>query len=67
MRPFTLIAIVALLCMALWHAVSLAMGWDILIGHWLVPMWLRWLLLLFTAGLPVMLWRESFGMRHLMR
>lgn len=65
MRPFTIASIFTLLGMAAWHAVSLYLGWDILIGAWLVPLWLRWLLLAFTAGLAALLWQESFSFRHL--
>ncbi len=65
MRPFTIASIFTLLGMALWHAVSLWFGWPIEIGTWLVPPWLRWVLLGFTAGLAGLLWQESFGFRHL--
>lgn len=65
MRRFTIASIFTLLGMSLWHAVSLWLDWPIEIGNWLVPLWLRWLLLVFTAGLAGLLWQESFGFRHL--
>ncbi len=65
MRPFTIASIFTLLGMAAWHGVSLWLGWTIEIGEWLVPLWLRWVLLAFTAGLAGLLWRESFSFRHL--
>lgn len=66
MRPFTLISILALLAMSIWHAVSLVQGWPLLVGEWLVPLWIRWVLLAFTGSLAVLLWRESFSFRVLM-
>ena len=65
MRPYTLVSIVTLLGMSAWHGVSLYLGWDIEVGAWLVPLWLRWTLLGFTAGLAGLLWQESFSFRHL--
>ncbi len=66
MRPFTLSSIITLLAMAAWHGVSLWFGWTITVGAWDVPLWLRWGLLGFTAGLAGLLWQESFAFRHLM-
>lgn len=65
MRPYTILAIAVLIGMSAWHAVSLYLEWAVLIGSWLVPIWLRVALLFFTGGLAWVLWIESFSLRNL--
>ncbi len=58
-KPFTAIAAVIFVLMALVHVFRLAFGWEITIQGSVVPMWVSALGTVIAGGLAVMLWRES--------
>jgi protein-S-isoprenylcysteine O-methyltransferase Ste14 len=58
-KPFTTIAAVIFVLMALVHIFRLAFGWEIMIERSVVPMWVSVLGVIIAGGLAVMLWRES--------
>ena len=58
-RPFTMIAAIIFLAMALGHAYRLATHFQIIAGSHVIPMSLSWIALLVTALLAVMLFREA--------
>ncbi len=58
-KPFTAIAAVIFVLMALVHVFRLAFGWEITIQGSVVPMWVSVLGTVIAGGLAVLLWRES--------
>ena len=58
-RPFTMIAAIIFLAMALAHAYRLATHFQIVIGSHVLPMSLSWIAMLVTALLAVMLFRDA--------
>ena len=58
-KPFTAIAAVIVVLMALVHVFRLAFGWEITIQGSVVPMWVSVLGTVIAGGLAVLLWRES--------
>ncbi len=58
-KPFTAIAAVIFVLMALVHVFRLAFGWEITIQGSVVPMWVSVLGAVIAGGLAFMLWRES--------
>jgi len=58
-KPFTAIAAVIFVLMALVHVFRLAFGWQITIQGSVVPMWVSVLGTVIAGGLAVLLWRES--------
>ena len=58
-RPFTLVAAIIFLLMALGHLYRLAVGFDITIGGTAVPQTVSLVALVVTALLGVMLFKES--------
>lgn len=66
MKPFTTVAAVVFALVAAVHIARIALGWHVIIGESVVavggtsiPMWASYLGLAVSAGLAVMLWRES--------
>ena len=59
MKPFTRITSAFLLLVSHFHAIRLALRWEVTINHVIVPLWLSAIALLVTATLAIMLWRES--------
>jgi hypothetical protein len=58
-KPFTTIAAVIFVLMALVHIFRLAFGWEVTIQGSVIPMWVSALGVILAGGLAVMLWRES--------
>lgn len=58
-RPFTRVASVFLAVITLLHLLRVAAGWQLVIHHWHVPMWINLILAAVTAFLSHMLWRDS--------
>ncbi|MFH1297857.1 MAG: hypothetical protein ABIJ04_11415 [Bacteroidota bacterium] len=52
----TIFGIVALI-----HLARIATGVPVLIGCWLLPVWVNWMGMVATAFLFIWLWRLSFG------
>ena len=59
MKPFTLIAIIFLSIVALFHILRIVTGADITINSWSVPMWLNGVGAIITGGLALLLWKEN--------
>ena len=59
MKPFTLIAIMFLSIVALFHILRIVAGADITINSWSVPMWLNGVGAVIAGGLALMLWKEN--------
>ena len=58
-RPFTLLAALIFLVMALVHIYRLVTGFQIVAGSHVMPMAVSWIATVLTAVLAVMLYRES--------
>jgi protein-S-isoprenylcysteine O-methyltransferase Ste14 len=58
-KPFTTIAAVIFVLMALVHIFRLAFGWEVTIQGSVIPMWVSALGVILAGGLAVLLWRES--------
>ena len=58
-KPFTSLAAVVFAGVCAAHAVRLCLGWEVTVHGAQIPLWLSGLGMVVTAGLSVMLWRES--------
>jgi hypothetical protein len=58
MKPFTLIAIVVFVLIAVMHVLRLLLDWYVVVAGVSIPMWVSLLGLLIAGGLAVMVWRE---------
>jgi len=59
MKPFTAIASILFVLIALAHLVRLLSGAEILVNGELIPMWASAIAPVISAGLAWMLWREG--------
>ena len=59
MKPFTNIAIILFLIIASIHLLRLYFGWEVIINGMVIPLWISVPGFMVTAGLALMLWRES--------
>lgn len=59
MKFFTLITIIFLSIVALFHILRIVTGTSIAINDWPVPVWLNGIGAVITSGLAVMLWKEN--------
>ncbi len=59
MKPFTTLAILLFTLMALAHLYRLVRPFEIVVGGTVLPLWVSIVGLVVTAGLALMLWRES--------
>ena len=59
MKPFTNIAIILFLIIASIHLLRLYFGWEVIINGMVIPLWISVPGFVVTAGLALMLWRES--------
>ena len=59
MKPFTTIAIGIFSLICLVHIARLALGLDITVGGWFVPLWVSVPGAIVTGGLAFMLWKEK--------
>lgn len=58
-KPFTMLAVLIFVVVALVHLLRLAYGWDVTINGAAVPLWASVLGAVIAAGLAVMVWRET--------
>jgi hypothetical protein len=58
-RPFTLVAAMIFMVMAVAHAYRLLTHFQVIVGSHVIPQSLSWVAILLTAGLGVMLFREA--------
>jgi hypothetical protein len=59
MKPFTTLAAVIFVLIALIHLYRLIQGFEVVVGGTRVPQWASLPGLIVAAGLALMLWRES--------
>lgn len=59
MKPFTTLALAVFVVVAGLDFLRILMGWEVVIGGVMIPMWASYLGLLLAGGLAVMLRRES--------
>jgi hypothetical protein len=58
MKPFTTIAIGIFSLICLLHVVRLMTGLEVVVGGWVVPLWVSVPGAVVTGGLATMLWKE---------
>lgn len=59
MKPFTMLAILLFALIALAHLYRLVRPFEVVVAGTPLPQWVSIMGLLVTAGLALMLWRES--------
>ncbi len=59
MKPFTTIAVVLLALIAVVQLLRFVLGWTVTLNGRIVPVWLSGIVFVITAGLAVMVWRET--------
>jgi hypothetical protein len=58
MKPFTLIAVVVFVLVAVMHVLRLLLDWYVVVAGVSIPMWVSVLGLVVAGGLALMVWRE---------
>ena len=58
-KPFTVIAVVLLLLIALLQLLRFIMGWEVTLNGLPIPVWASAIACLVAAGLAVMVWVEA--------
>ena len=58
-KPFTIIAVVLLLLIALLQLLRFIMGWEVTMNGARIPVWASAIACLVAAGLAVMVWVEA--------
>jgi len=58
-KPFTTVAVALFALIAVAHLLRLFAGWEVIVGGFVVPVWVSWLGLIAAGGLAVMVWREA--------
>ena len=59
MKPFTAIAVVVFLLVALLQLLRVILGWEVTVNGFAIPMWASVIALVVAAALATMLWREA--------
>ena len=59
MKPFTTIAVVVFLLVALLQLLRVLSGWEVTVNGMAIPIWARVVALVVAAALATMLWREA--------
>ena len=59
MKPFTTTAVVAFLVIGLVHILRIIFGWEVVIDHVVIPIWISGVGALLSGLLAVMVWKES--------
>jgi len=59
LKPFTTITVVLLALIAAVQLLRFVLGWAVTLNGLIVPVWLSGIVFVITAGLAVMLWRET--------
>lgn len=58
-KPFTIIAVLLLLLIALMQLLRFVLGWEVTVNGVTVPVWVSGIAVVVAAGLAVMVWRET--------
>ena len=59
MKPFTTIAVVVFLLVALLQLLRVLSGWEVTVNGMAIPIWASVVALVVAAALATMLWREA--------
>ena len=59
MKPFTTLAFVFLVLIALAQLTRFILGWEVTTHGFVVPVWLSGIAFVIAGGIAAMLWRES--------
>ena len=59
MKPFSAIAVVVFVLVALAQLLRLVLGWPVVVNGINIPLWVSAIACLVAAGLAVMVWRET--------
>lgn len=59
MKPFSTIAAVVFMLVALMHLLRLILGWSVMVNSVSIPLWMSVIACLVAASLAVMVWREA--------
>ena len=59
MKPFTHIAFVLFWIISFVHILRLYFGWEVVVNGRTIPVWISVPGFIITAGLALMLWKES--------
>lgn len=59
MKPFSAIAAVVFVLVALAQLLRLVLGWPVVVNGVNIPLWASAIACLVAAGLAVMIWREA--------
>ena len=59
MKPFTTIAVVVFLLVALLQLLRVISGWEVTVNGIAIPMWASVVAFVVAAALATMLWREA--------
>jgi hypothetical protein len=57
-KPFTTIAVMVFLLIALLQLLRFLLGWEVTLNGAVVPVWLSGIAFVVAGGLGVMIWRE---------
>ena len=58
-KPFTVIAAVIFIIVAIGHLLRIVYASDVSLGGWAVPMWISYIGCVVPVIIAVMLWREA--------
>ena len=59
MKPFTTVAVVVFVLVALAHLLRLFAGWEVVVGGSVIPVWFSLIGFVIAGGLALMVWREA--------
>ena len=59
MKPFTTMSVVLLALVAVLHLLRFILGWEVTVNGLTVPVWLSAIAFVITAGLAIMVWKET--------
>jgi hypothetical protein len=59
MKPFAVISIIVFSLIAILQLTRLLLGWEVSVNGVTIPVWVSAIAFIVSAGLAVMLWRES--------
>lgn len=59
MKPFSTVAVAVFSLVALLQLLRVALGWEVTINGFVIPLWASAIACLVAATLAFMLWRES--------
>jgi hypothetical protein len=58
-KPFTIIAIILFLLIALLQLLRFVLGWEVMVNGITIPVWVSGIAFVLLTGVAVMVWRET--------